>query len=137
LNGDVFVLPFNQQLESIEYLRLDKVYINTNMGNIISNCFPNLIDLDLSGTLVCDVEITSKNPHLQRAHFDIGDMDGYLDTRYDFVFKCPTMTVLQYYSCCFDEAIQVERGDIIGLPLLLVESNTVKKSEGGDGICIH
>jgi hypothetical protein len=134
-NGEVFVLPLNQQLESIEYLKLGMVYIDTDLGNIISNCLPDLTDLELSGTLVCDVEITLKNP--RRVYFHIGDMDGYSDTQYGFSFKCPNMTEPRYYSCCFDRAKQVEHGDIKGLPLLSVESLTVKKcKEGNNGIYI-
>jgi hypothetical protein len=135
--AELFALPFNQQLESIGYLKLYVVEINTNMGNIISNCLPNLVDLNLYGRLECDVHMTLKNPHLQRALFRFYTMDEGMDTKYGFSFKCPTMTEPKYYVFFFFGAKQVERGDIKGLPLLSVESLAVKKSEGGDGICIH
>jgi Leucine-rich repeat (LRR) protein len=135
-NADVFVLPFNQQLESIGYLKLYLVDINTNMVNIISNCLPNLVDLELFGALACDIHITLKNPHLQRAHFAIINKGDDMNTRYGVLFKCPTMTVPKYYLSFFHGVIQVEHGDIKGLPLLSVESLAVKESEGGFGILI-
>jgi hypothetical protein len=136
-NAELFVLPFNQQLESIGCLKLYLVDINTNMVNIISNCLPNLVDLELFGALECDVNITLKNPHLQRAYFAIISEDNDEDAQYGCLFKCPTMTVPKYYLCFYYGVTQVKHEDIKGLPLLSVESLAVKESDGGFGILIH
>jgi Leucine-rich repeat (LRR) protein len=132
-----FVLPFNQQLESIGYLEIGLVEINTNMGNIISNCLPNLADLKLHGRLECDVHMTFKNPHLQKAEFLFFTKIEEMSTRHGFSFKCPTMTVPQYYEIYLSGVKQAEHEDIKGLPLLSVESLAVKESKGGGGFFIY
>jgi hypothetical protein len=120
--------------------------INSNVGYIISNCFPNLIDTKLTDELVENAHIALKNPHFRKAEFYIHHLESYLPDekyedlypKYGFSLKCPNMIEAQYYICNPFRKTRTNCENIQSLPLLSVETSTEKRSKADDlAIYIH
>jgi hypothetical protein len=128
---DEAVLPasFTKELTSVKFLNLGVSDITCNIGDIISECFPNLAVFTLRGKVKGDVHIALKNSHFQTADIQIhGDRrDKHL--RYGFSFKPANTTETRYHMCSYKNTSQVDFEDIKNLPLLSVECFTERKTE--------
>jgi hypothetical protein len=77
------VKPFKNNLDSIETLDISCVALGSVIGDFISSCFPNLVELRLAFKMGQNINITLKNPHFRKAEFFI---DVYCDSD-DFGFS--------------------------------------------------
>jgi hypothetical protein len=119
---------FPKKLESVEVLYLGVADIICNVGDIISECFPNLLDLTLRGKVTKDVHVALRNSHFRAADIQMGDPKGSKNFKYGFSFKPTNMTEANYYMCSYQKTSQVDSRTINNLPLLSVECFVEKKT---------
>jgi hypothetical protein len=113
--------PFTTVLASVETLELHSKSLTGTIGDIVSYCFPNLVQLVLFGSARQDIRIMLRSPHFEKATFSRGD-GGY--ATYGFAFKCPIET--QYYFCQKTKNTRVQQENIKRLPTMSVELLTEK-----------
>ncbi|KAI8875964.1 hypothetical protein K501DRAFT_309364 [Backusella circina FSU 941] len=121
------VEPFNTILDSIEDLYIGFKTITSDIGDIISYCFPNLVKLKLTGEVRENVDITLKNPYFLDATLSTSGARKLRYCTHGFSFKSPNYTETQYYICQEGENTRVQREDIQDLPMLSVVSLTEKE----------
>jgi hypothetical protein len=112
--------PFKNTLGSIETLEIGCDAFPSVFGDIISSCFPNLVELQLNFKLYDNVNITLKNSHFQKAVFCINrdpESDGY-----SFYLKSPNYSEKQYYFCDWNRKTGVQYQNIQNLPMLSIVS---------------
>jgi hypothetical protein len=124
----VLASSFPKKLESVEVLYLGVADIICNVGDIISECFPNLLDLTLHGKVTKGVHVALRNSHFRAADIQMGDPRGSKQFKYGFSFKPTNMAEANYYMCSYQKTSQVDFRTIKNLPLLSVECFVEKKT---------
>jgi hypothetical protein len=131
----IVVKPHNIVLKSIENLNIRCQTLTSEIGDIISSCFPNLVKLSLYCEYLNNTNITLKSLQLQHVSFskDVFRLDG---DSYGLSFKSSNQTETQYYL--YDEKawVYVQFEDIQHLPILSFTSFTKQKLDLEDGISI-
>jgi hypothetical protein len=121
------VSPFKTKLDSIENLTIICDRLTSDLGDIVSFCFPNLVGLKLDGELTENITLNLQNPKFQSA--SICTMDGRLDdhSTHALSFKSPMQPETQYYI--YDDTIAdlVPYEDVQYLQMLSIVSFTSKK----------
>jgi hypothetical protein len=108
--------------------------LGSDLGDIISSCFPNLVELNLECSFVNSIKIKLCNPRFQRATILI--LGGYTDNNgeYGISFKSPAQPETEYYISRNGEIDQVKYQHTKGLPIISIGSFTDKKLNLVDGI---
>ncbi|KAI8880283.1 hypothetical protein K501DRAFT_302292 [Backusella circina FSU 941] len=109
---------FETQLDGIETLDIGTCPLTSELGDIVSTRFPNLVKLKCRGKLTQNLHIALKNPQFQEATFLIGSIMQDRDYKYGFSFKSPSQSETQYFLCGTEEATPVEYEDIEHLPAI-------------------
>jgi hypothetical protein len=127
---DKVVVPttFTKKLNSVEHLYLGVADITCNIGNIISDCFPNLVELTLCGTVTEGVHVALRNSHFQAADIRMHGHTGGRNFTYGFSFISKNTTEAKYYICSYRNTSQVDYVDTRGLPFFSIECFTDKQN---------
>jgi hypothetical protein len=118
---------FQGSLESVQNLEINIAKITSVLGDIISSCFPNLVNLKLTGLVKENVNITLKSSHLQNATFYTSNIRKNKSRKHGLCFESPQQDEILYYQFCETETVRVEYEDIKHLPMLSIKSLTKKK----------
>jgi hypothetical protein len=129
------VNPFEKNLASIENLDIDTSTITSHLGDMISSCFPNLVNLKLRGIVNEDMSITLKNPHFRKFTFVPIPYRGGTFSNHGFTFKSPHMKDAHYF-CYKKEITRVPYKKLKKLPMLVVKSLTGKTLQVNEDIRI-
>jgi hypothetical protein len=119
--------PFQGSLESVQNLEIHIAKITSVLGDIISSCFLNLVNLELRGIVKENVNITLKSPHLQNTTFYTSNILKNKPHKHILCFESPQQDDILYYQFRETETVQVEYEDIKHLPMLSIKSLTKKK----------
>jgi hypothetical protein len=123
-------------LDSIERLNIDCAILTSELGDIISQSFPNLVKLELFFKYLENTNITIKSPRFQHATFYKDKCRSIRDDKYGLSFKSADQTETLHYL--YDElawkCVQFE--DIQHLPALFFTSFTKQKLDLENGINI-
>jgi hypothetical protein len=120
------VKPLNILLESIETLEIRSRDLTTELGDIISFRFPNLVKLILDFQYLQDTNITLKSPRLQHVTFSKNSYALENNSEYGLSFKSPAQSEPKHYICDSQQTREVEGNLIEGLPTLSIEYFTNK-----------
>jgi hypothetical protein len=126
------VARFNNRLDSIETLDIGHHKISSKLGDILSNCLPNLVKLRLAGEVVENVDIILKNPHFQEAVFSTEPVIGNPDGEYGFAFSFPDKK--KYYHCTDNKKMRVKLEAIKDLPIL--DRKKAESKEWNQSLCM-
>jgi hypothetical protein len=120
--GSLLVKPFNTKLDSVQHLNIGFALLDNELGNIISNCFPNLVRLELTGEVKESATIMLHNSHFQQATFALSGATVGSLFQHGFSLKSPHQAKAQHYLCHKRRATLVQYNDIQDLPILSVVS---------------
>lgn len=133
---DLVVSPFKTKLESIETLKIDVPKITNDLTDVISTCFPNLVELSLRGRITENVNLTLDIPRFQKVAFSTRPLAVYEKCIHGFTFKSPALTKPHNYIRNRNKEfgtpranMRINRKVIKDLPLLSVEFLTEAKPE--------
>jgi hypothetical protein len=119
------VAPFKTQFDAIQTLNISFVRFTKNFGDIISSCFPIMVDLTLKGSVAENLNIVLKNPCFQKATLLIGSVMVDKSYRYGFSFNAPNLT--EHYASGTTSATRVQLEYLQELPVLSIETFTDKR----------
>lgn len=126
--------PFTTKLGNLEVLKIRCKMLSKHLGDVISTCFPNLVSLDIFGTVPHAINITLESPRFQKAVFKTSGFTMENRPAYGFSFKSPNYTKPQYYSCRKNKKNRVQlQQSLPKLRILSVESLTEKNLQVTDG----
>lgn len=117
------VLPasFTRQLNFVQELYLDIVDVTSNVGDLISHCFPNLTNLTLCGMVTEDVHVAFRNSNFNVVHIQMNDPQGRMNFKFGFSFKPANETEPEYYSCSYQRKSVSNPQAIQNMHLLSIE----------------
>ncbi|KAI8879785.1 hypothetical protein K501DRAFT_287204 [Backusella circina FSU 941] len=125
-SNDLIIKPYKTRLNSIESLSIGFKTLSSDLGDIISFCFPNLVKLKLTGEVTESLHITLQSPHLQEAVFSTSGAVMADYCKHGFSFKSLNQTA--YYICNGEHKYMTRRGkkrveynELKDLPTLSVE----------------
>jgi hypothetical protein len=132
----IVVKPHNIVLKSIENLNIRCHTLTSEIGDIISSCFPNLVKLSLYFKSLQNTNITLKSPRLQHASLCRDDFHLDDDDNYGLSFQSLNQTETQHYL--YDGLVWkcVQFEDIQHLLVLSFTSFTKQKLDLENGINI-
>ncbi|KAI8880286.1 hypothetical protein K501DRAFT_275703 [Backusella circina FSU 941] len=123
----LIIEPLNTRLYSIKKLDISYCTLNSDLGDIISSCFPDLVELYITGEVKENLDINLKSPHLQKASFFVSGIVINGDLYHGFSLKSPNQMKTEYYLCSMRATTPVQHDEIEHLPTLSVVSLTGKK----------
>ncbi|KAI8890341.1 hypothetical protein K501DRAFT_266253 [Backusella circina FSU 941] len=106
---------------SIEKLTISCKDITKDLGNVISNCFPKLVELGLNGVLDENVNIALQSSSFKSANIIVRTSE------YGFSFASPSQAEPECYRCSMSEKVRASYEDMQFLPTLSVVTSTDKK----------
>jgi hypothetical protein len=95
--SELIVEPFTKKLNSIENLHFGLITLTSGLGDIISSCFPNLLELHLTYKVTEDTTIVLKNPLFQKATFSTSGVCIRDNPTHCFSFLWPNQTEPLHY----------------------------------------
>ncbi|KAI8879756.1 hypothetical protein K501DRAFT_302298 [Backusella circina FSU 941] len=119
--------PRNTRSYSIKKLDIGFSTLNSDLGDIISSCFPDLVELSILGKVTENLTINLKSPHLQKASLFVSGIVINGDLYHGFSLKSPNQMKTEYYLCSMGATTPVQHDEIEHLPTLSVVSLTGKK----------
>ncbi|KAI8880289.1 hypothetical protein K501DRAFT_275706 [Backusella circina FSU 941] len=130
--------PFNTILDSIESLNVScDDTLTSDLGSIISSCFPNVVRLVLKGMVTENINISLKSTRFQRATLSTSGTNKIKYCTHGLSFKYLHQIEPQHYLFDGGKKRQVQHEEIAHLPTLSVEFFTAKliKIHTGVKIC--
>jgi hypothetical protein len=127
---DKVVVPtsFTKKLNSVKHLNLGVDDITCNMGDIISDCFPSLVDSTLCGTVRGDVHVALRSLCFQTIDIQMRGPRGDKNFKYGIAFMSTNTTEIKYYMCSYRNISQVDYVNTRDLLFFSIECFTEKKN---------
>ncbi|KAI8882888.1 hypothetical protein K501DRAFT_315319 [Backusella circina FSU 941] len=118
---DLVFEPVNCKPSSIENLTINSWSLTKELMEMVSSCFPQLVNLYLSGSTGCNLDISLPSHSLKSATFSLNMEDAH-----GFSFKCPNLVEPEYYLIDHNKNACVKYEDLKTKIILSVVSHTTK-----------